>query len=254
MDRTHRHHDRLLVVALATGDLLPDGSRRRAETLTSGCTDCREVGADVMAIRAALICLPAPVRRRDFRLDDRTAAACHPTRQRLGAWLLRPLGGALVAAGLALAMVLPTGVAEPGTASPTVATGLMTERSLRAMSPSSLGADPITANSSAADASTTDVNVMDTATGPSAVDAGTADTGAAVISAVDTGVALPGAADPDTADISAADAGTTDARVMAEPAGGPLDGRWPGIGVALVGLVVLVVGSIRRRRATWPFR
>ena len=85
-----------LVVALDAGDLV-GADRDRAATLAATCAGCASLLDDLAAIRAATATLPAPVRRRDYRLTDADAARLRPTpvaaSRRLGSGLRSPRFG-----------------------------------------------------------------------------------------------------------------------------------------------------------------
>ena len=75
----HTAHDALLLAALASGDVLEPADRSRADDLVRGCPDCALLLADMTAIREATTDLPAPPRRRDFRLTHGDAARLRPS-------------------------------------------------------------------------------------------------------------------------------------------------------------------------------
>ncbi len=79
-----------LIVALDAGDL--DGAElERAEVLPAACAGCAALRDDLAAIRGAMTSLPAPARRRDFRLTDADAARLRPSVwRRLLGWLAAP--------------------------------------------------------------------------------------------------------------------------------------------------------------------
>jgi hypothetical protein len=117
-----RPHHEALVVALDAGDLAgPD--RERAERLAASCAGCAALRSDLATIRGALATLPAPARRRDFRLTDDDARRLRPGLwPRLARWLaapgssVRPLATGLAtlgAVGLLLTAGL-SGVVVPG--------------------------------------------------------------------------------------------------------------------------------------------
>jgi hypothetical protein len=85
----HAAHDELILAVLASGDDLPAEDLARAEAQVRDCAECALVVSDIRAIRAATADLPAPPRRRDFRLTEADAA-----RLRQGRWrrLLAALG------------------------------------------------------------------------------------------------------------------------------------------------------------------
>ena len=75
----HAAHDGLLLAALASGDVLEPADRARADVLVRDCPECALLLADMQAIRSATADLPAPPRRRDFRLTDADAARLTPS-------------------------------------------------------------------------------------------------------------------------------------------------------------------------------
>ncbi len=75
----HAAHDALLLAALASGDVLEPADHTRADDLVRDCPECALLLADMTAIRAATADLPAPPRRRDFRLTDADAARLRPS-------------------------------------------------------------------------------------------------------------------------------------------------------------------------------
>ena len=120
----HNRHDRLLIARFAANDASAS-ERDQARQLVTDCTDCSRLFADVRLISAAVADLPAPTRRRDFRLTPQQAAEVR------GSWLdgflrrfaaggipaLRPLAGVALSIGLALAVV-GTGLPLPNAAMP----------------------------------------------------------------------------------------------------------------------------------------
>jgi hypothetical protein len=114
----HVTHDPELIAAYAAGDAAGPALDAAAE-LVAGCPECAELHRDLRAISTALPELPAPVRRRDFRLTPEQADALRPTGWRgvLAAFasprfrLAAPLGTGLAAAGLAgLLLASPGGL------------------------------------------------------------------------------------------------------------------------------------------------
>ena len=85
----HADHDELWLVAYAAGDL-PEPERVAAEELVRSCPDCARLVEELRLIRAATASLPAPRRRRDFRLTADDAARLRPRGWRR---LLVPLAG-----------------------------------------------------------------------------------------------------------------------------------------------------------------
>jgi hypothetical protein len=71
----HAGHDRLLVAALAAGDLAGT-DRDHALDLTRSCSACAELHDDLVAIARATAVVPPPVaaRPRDFQLTPADAA------------------------------------------------------------------------------------------------------------------------------------------------------------------------------------
>ena len=120
----HNRHDRLLIARFAANDASAS-ELDQARQLVTDCPDCSRLFADVRLISAAVADLPAPSRRRDFRLTPEQAAAVR------GSWLdgflrrfaaggipaLRPLAGVALSIGLALAVV-GTGLPLPNAATP----------------------------------------------------------------------------------------------------------------------------------------
>lgn len=104
----HARHDRLLVAALAAGDLA-GADRDRAAVLVRDCRDCRTLHDDLISIARATAALPAAVRPRDFQLTDEQAA-------RLGAPGWRRLVGAFAGPRLAVTRQLGVGLTTLGIA------------------------------------------------------------------------------------------------------------------------------------------
>lgn len=104
----HAGHDRVLVAALAAGDLA-GGERDSAVLLVARCADCRSLHDDLLAIARTTAGLPPAARPRDFRLSPEQAARLRPAGwRRLAAFLAsprlsvaRPLGLGLTTIGLA---------------------------------------------------------------------------------------------------------------------------------------------------------
>lgn len=84
------HDHAALVVALDAGDLAgPDLAR--AGALLAACPGCAALRDDLATIRHAMTALPAPVRRRDYRLTDEDAARLRPSGwRRVAGWLTAP--------------------------------------------------------------------------------------------------------------------------------------------------------------------
>jgi hypothetical protein len=104
----HDLHDRLLVAALAAGDLAAT-DRDHALALTRSCAACAELHDDLLAIaRATAAVPPIAARPRDFRLSPGDAARLRPSGLRglldrlAGARraVTRPLGAGLATIGL----------------------------------------------------------------------------------------------------------------------------------------------------------
>jgi len=120
----HADHDELWLVAYAAGDL-PDRERVAAEELVRACPDCARLVEELRLIRAATASLPAPRRRRDFRLTAADAARLRPRGwRRLLVPLAgprfafsQPLGAGLVTIGIALLLLTTVPWSLPGSAS-----------------------------------------------------------------------------------------------------------------------------------------
>ena len=104
----HASHDTILVASLADHSL-PAGERTAAEALVAACSQCADLHADLLALRAATRAMPTPPRPTDYTLTPRDAA-----RLRSGGWrrfvailgtsrdaLSRPLAVGLTTLGLA---------------------------------------------------------------------------------------------------------------------------------------------------------
>jgi hypothetical protein len=106
-DAPHGVHDQLLVAAFAAGDAV-GADRDHARTLVEACSECAALAADLRSISAATAQLPAPPRRRDFRLTPADAERLRPQgmRRLVGAvagrrlQLAYPVAGALTMLGL----------------------------------------------------------------------------------------------------------------------------------------------------------
>lgn len=115
----HSAHDQLLLAAFAAGDL-PEAAAADAARLAASCPECAQLVGDLRAIARATAALPAPVRRRDFRLSAADAARLRGPvwRRALSAVIAprfsftRPLAAALTTLGLAglLLASLPAGL------------------------------------------------------------------------------------------------------------------------------------------------
>jgi hypothetical protein len=103
----HDGHDRLLVAALAAGDLT-GADRDHALELTHSCAPCAELHDDLVAIARATAVVPPPIaRRRDFQLSPADAARLRPA-----GW--RRLLGGLAGASLVASRPLGVGLATLG--------------------------------------------------------------------------------------------------------------------------------------------
>lgn len=106
----HAGHDRLLIAALAAGDLR-DTEQVRAELLVARCAACAELASDLRAIAQATnaAAMPVPDRPRSFTLGPADAARLRPTGWRAFVrrfaspdWsFTRPLAAGLTTLGLA---------------------------------------------------------------------------------------------------------------------------------------------------------
>lgn len=95
-----------LMAALDGGDLAGD-ELARARAVAAACPGCAALLADLAVIRAALPAVPAPSRRRDFRLSPEDAARLRPSGwRRISGWLasprstVRPLATGLATLGI----------------------------------------------------------------------------------------------------------------------------------------------------------
>ena len=125
----HAGHDRLLVAALAAGDLT-GADRDHALELTRSCTSCAELHDDLVAIaRATSVVAPPIARPRDFQLSPADAARLRPSGWRraltglAGARLVasRPLGVGLATLGLAGLLIGNVPIGSFGASGPTPA-------------------------------------------------------------------------------------------------------------------------------------
>lgn len=113
----------MLVTRLAADDAFPS-EEAEARALIDSCHDCAALAVDIAAIRSLTAALPAPRRTRDFRLSIEQAEKLRGSGlQRLlrrlaapGVAQLRPVAGAAMSLGLALAVV---GAALPVPQAPT---------------------------------------------------------------------------------------------------------------------------------------
>jgi hypothetical protein len=103
----HASHDTILVASLADHSLAAS-ERAAAEALVARCSECADLEADLLALRAATRAMPTPARPIDYALTARDAA-----RLRSGGWrrfvailgtsrdaLSRPLAAGLTTLGL----------------------------------------------------------------------------------------------------------------------------------------------------------
>jgi len=118
-----------MIAALDAGDLAGD-ERDRAARLVDRCAGCAALLGDLAIIRTATATLPAPPRRRDYRLSDADAARLRPSAWRsVIGWLgaprstVRPLAGGLAALGIAglLLTATPGFLGQATTSVPTIA-------------------------------------------------------------------------------------------------------------------------------------
>jgi len=78
------------IVALDAGDLA-GAELTAAESLVASCGGCAALAHDLVAIRSAMTALPAPARRRDYRLTAEDAARLRPSGwRRVIEWLAAP--------------------------------------------------------------------------------------------------------------------------------------------------------------------
>jgi hypothetical protein len=104
-----------LIVALDAGDLA-GAEFRTAESLAASCSGCAALMDDLAAIRGAMTALPAPPRRRDYRLTEADAVHLRPSGwRRLLEWLaapgsaVRPLATSLATLGV-VGLLLTSGL------------------------------------------------------------------------------------------------------------------------------------------------
>ncbi len=119
---SHATHDELLLAAFAAGDDLAPADAARAKALEVDCPSCTALVVDIRDLMAATATLPAPARRRDFRLTDADAARLRPAGWRglVAAFgdarlaFTRPLAAGLVTAGMAgLLLAITPGILAP---------------------------------------------------------------------------------------------------------------------------------------------
>ena len=158
----HASHDTILVASLADHSL-PASERAAAEALVATCSQCADLQADLLALRAATRAMPTPSRPTDYTLTERDAA-----RLRSGGWrrfvailgssrdaLSRPLAVGLTTLGLAglLVSAAPSfmmGSASSGAAPTTVSAPAGENRPRTATGRGRLARRPIPAASAAA--------------------------------------------------------------------------------------------------------
>jgi hypothetical protein len=148
----HHDHDLELIAALAAGDA-QGRVHAQATELVTRCPDCRTLRDDLVALSTALAAMPAPRRRRDYRLTPAQAAALSPTGWRRflgvlggsGFGFATPLGTAMATLGLAglllttLPSMLPAG--SGGTAAgPEAATSASSPAKIEMTAPSASSA------------------------------------------------------------------------------------------------------------------
>jgi hypothetical protein len=116
----HARHDHLLVTRYAAADAYA-GEVEQARALVESCAECAALAADIRLLSTATARLPAPRRRRDFRLAPEQAEALRGSfLERLlrrlaapGLAPLRPVAGVALSLGILLAVVgagLPMGM------------------------------------------------------------------------------------------------------------------------------------------------
>jgi hypothetical protein len=128
----HAGHDRLLVAALAAGDLA-GADRDHALDLTRTCAGCAELRDDLIALARATAAVPAPhARPRDFQLTPADAARLRPA-----GW--RRLLGGLAGARLAATRPLGVGLATIGLAGLLIGNAPIFSLGSSASSPTSAG-------------------------------------------------------------------------------------------------------------------
>jgi len=119
---SHATHDELLLAAFAAGDDLAAADAARATALDVDCPSCAALVADIRDLMAATATLPAPDRRRDFRLTDADAARLRPAGWRgfVAAFgdarlaFTGPLAAGLVTVGIAgLLLAITPGILAP---------------------------------------------------------------------------------------------------------------------------------------------
>ena len=137
----HAGHDLLLIAAHAAGDTAGTEAARARE-LIAGCDECRDLAADLAALRTASRQLPPPQRSRDFRLSPETAARLRsrsPWRRVVEGitgphGFGRPLAATLMTLGLAGLMISATPLGAPFAGAPAAR-----ENAERALGPSDAG-------------------------------------------------------------------------------------------------------------------
>jgi len=260
----HDQHDLDLVVGYSAGDL--EGAERAdAQALVDGCADCALLVADLRAIAAATATLPVPPRGRDFRLspeDARRARGWSPRRffDRIG--IVPSLGAGLAAIGLAgllLASIPGSGATSFGAATteslprsaagaaaaPGAATGTAIPLPLSGAAP---------ASSAGATAAPLPDIVAPGGMLPSASAAPSAAASAVTAPAPSASAGTPRAAGPPAA---APQASPSTPLAGSQPLPGSASATFGGpspladvsLGAIVVGIVLLVLGFVRRRRS-----
>ena len=123
--RGHARHDQLLIARYAANDAY-EGELGEARRLVEGCSACAALAIDIELISRATAQLPAPGRRRDFRLSPERAEQLRGSLferllRRLAApgmtAALRPVAGLALSVGIVLALA-GTGAGLPQAALP----------------------------------------------------------------------------------------------------------------------------------------
>ncbi|MHB8400033.1 MAG: hypothetical protein ACYDCI_14055 [Candidatus Limnocylindrales bacterium] len=246
----HDQHDLDLIAGYSAGDL-EGAERAAAEALVDRCPDCRLLVADLRAIAAATATLPTPPRRRDFRLSTEDARRAGTRRwsprrffDRVGA--IPSLGAGLAAIGLA--GLLLASIPGSGTTSFGAATNESMPRSAAgaAAAPAAVAAPASSARATAAPA-------PDLAAPGGPIAAASA---APSTSSVATSTAPSAGPSSEAVRPPATPSPSTPTVVQSVPPGtvsgtpgGPSALGIASLGVLVVGVVVLVLGIVRRRRS-----
>jgi hypothetical protein len=242
----HAGHDRWLVVRFTTDpvDLTPDETVA-ARALLSACTDCAALAADLGAISHAVATSVMPSRPRDFRLTPEDAVSAQGSvLDRIRRWLgspravvLRPLAGAALAIGLVLVLVSP--VLRPPTAVPNEAAGIAPKASVAATVESTEVPGPQNPEAYAQDAAASpqpNAMLRMTVAASASPAGGSSDTAAAGVAATQT--PQPNEAAPIGSTSGSGTSGSDDTTFAL---------TLLGIGLALTGLIVLVLTWLARR-------